>query len=149
MGKIIVQQLRAAGLEVDNIPPDQVQSLDGYQAVVLGSSVYLTKWLEGANKFVSRFERTLRHLPVWTFSVGLAGVPADQVQDPGRVGPVLLKIQPKEAITFAGRLDTTQLSLRERSIARLGGAVEGDYLDPQKIATWGQKIARELSGQSA
>lgn len=149
IGELIAQELTAAGLEVTQQAPEDVQDLADYQAVVLGSAVYLTKWLPNAHDFVKRFTSQLRHLPLWAFSVGLSGVPRDQVQDPSRVGPVLLTIEPNDYITFAGRLDPSQLSLRERTVARLGGAVEGDYVDPDKVRAWAKKIAAELGDAQA
>lgn len=144
VGKIIAEELRQGGIEVDELAPDMVFSLREYDAVVIGSAVYMTKWMDTAREFVKRFSSQLRQLPLWAFSVGLSGVPRDQVQDPSRVGPVLLTIQPRDYRTFPGRLDPSQLSLRERTVARLGGAVEGDYVDINKVQEWAQKILSDL-----
>ena len=38
--------LRSRGLDVTVIPAEQVDNLDGYEAVVLGSSVYAGHWLK-------------------------------------------------------------------------------------------------------
>ena len=76
--------------------------------------------------------------------MGLSGVPEDKVQDPSRVGPVLLNIDPQEYVTFPGRLDPEELSMRERTVARLGGAVEGDFRDDQLVRDWAQKVIKEI-----
>ena len=144
VGKVIVEELENAGLEVDLEKPEEVYSLDGYGAVIIGSAVYLTKWMDNANDFCRRFASELRRTPLWAFSVGLSGVPQDKVQDSSRVGPVLLNIEPKEYVTFPGRLDPTELSLRERTVARLGGAVEGDFRDDQLVRDWAKKIVKEI-----
>ena len=45
---------------------------------------------------------------------------------------------------FAGRFDPSKLSLRERSIAKLGGATEGDYRDWDEVRQWADAIATSL-----
>lgn len=144
IGKTIAEELENAGLEVELKNPEEVYSLDAYGAVVIGSAVYLTRWMDEATDFCRRFSSQLRHIPIWAFSVGLSGVPHDKAQDPSRVGPVLLNIEPKGYVTFPGRLDPSQLSLRERTVARLGGAVEGDFRDEQMIRDWTKQMIKEI-----
>lgn len=144
VGKDIAQVLEQRGLEVVVSEPQEVQTLAGFDAIVVGSSVYLTAWLDSARDFVSRFSAQLRELPVWAFSVGLSGVPKGSVQDPSKVGPALLQMQPLDYQTFPGKLDTTKLNLRERTIARWGGATEGDFRDFEDIERWANQIADHL-----
>ena len=87
------------------------------------------------------FSKQLREKHLWAFSVGLSGVPGGNVVDPVRVGPVLLRINPIDETTFAGRLEPRELSLRERSVARLGGAQEGDYRDWDEIRRWSRSVS--------
>lgn len=146
VGQMIAEELEKAGWEVTQLAPEEVYSVVEYDVIVLGSAVYLTKWMDTARDFVRQYQRELRAKPLWAFSVGLSGVPMDQVQDPSRVGPVLLTIEPRDHKTFAGRLDPSQLSLRERTVARLGGAVEGDFRDEKKIRSWAAGIVEEMQG---
>ena len=81
---------------------------------------------------------------MWAFSVGLSGLPQGKVSDPLRIGPVLLAIDPEDHVTFAGRFDPSKLSLRERSIAKLGGATEGDYRDWDEVRQWADAIATSV-----
>ncbi|MDO4606859.1 MAG: flavodoxin domain-containing protein [Bowdeniella nasicola] len=147
IGDAIVEELRTHGHESRRQDPADVRDLEGIDAVVLGSAVYMTQWLESARSFVQRFRDQLREIPLWTFSCGLAGVPKGNVQDPRRVGPVLLSINPIDHEVFKGRLDLGQLSLRERTVARLGNAPEGDYREWDKIRAWAASIAQQLSEQ--
>ncbi|MDO4665913.1 MAG: flavodoxin domain-containing protein [Actinomycetaceae bacterium] len=148
IGDVIVDQLRAGGHEARRMDPADVSSLDGIDAVVLGSSVYMTRWMDSAQAFISRFSSELRQMPLWAFSVGLSGVPKGNVQDPSRVGPVLLRIEPREHRTFKGRLDPEVLNLRERTVARLGGAVEGDFRDWEQIRQWADSISQQLTQEA-
>ena len=141
---VIAERLRAAHIDVETKRPEDVDSVDEYDAFVLGSAVYMTTWMPEAVDFTTRFRDTLRARPVWAFSVGLAGLPKGKVSDPMRIGPVLLAIDPKDHMTFAGRFDPSKLSLRERSIAKLGGATEGDYRDWDEVRQWADAIATSL-----
>lgn len=144
IGAAIAEELASAGIEAEQAEPGEVASLDGYDAVVLGSAVYMTQWMENARNFMAHHGQELRGMPLWAFSVGLSGVPVGAVQDPRRIGPHLLAINPIDHQTFKGRLELSDLSLRERSIARLGNAPEGDFREWDKIRGWAHQIASDL-----
>lgn len=140
----IAERLRASGIDVDRARPEDVTSVEGYDAFVIGSAIYMTRWTDEAVDFTERFHRALIAHPVWAFSVGLSGLPKGRVADPRRIGPVLLSMDPKDHITFPGRFDPGALNVRERTIARLGGATEGDFLDLDAVRAWGASIAATL-----
>lgn len=144
IGKVVAGELRNAGIEVDELAPENVYSLEGYDGVVLGSAIYLTRWMETARDFLRTHSAELSRLPLWVFSVGMSGVPHGDIQDPSRVGPVLLTVDPRDHVVFPGRIDPSQLNLRERTIARLGGAVEGDYRNMEQVRAWAQRIVKDI-----
>jgi menaquinone-dependent protoporphyrinogen oxidase len=43
----------------DSVPPGNVGTVEGYDAVILGSAVYMGHWLAPAKEFVTRFRDTL------------------------------------------------------------------------------------------
>ncbi|CAM2755652.1 flavodoxin domain-containing protein [Actinomyces slackii] len=141
---VIAERLRSAEIDVDTAQPEDVESVDGYDAFILGSAVYMTKWTNAAVAFTERFREALSAKPVWAFSVGLSGLPKGKMADPQRIGPVLLALEPEDHITFAGRFDPDRLSLRERSIAKLGGAAEGDFRDWDQVREWADAIVTSL-----
>ena len=141
---VIAERLQAAQIDVETKRPEDVDSVEEYDAFILGSAVYMTKWTPEAVDFTKRFHDVLRAKPVWAFSVGLSGLPKGKVSDPTRIGPVLLAIDPEDHVTFAGCFDPSKLSLRERSIAKLGGASEGDYRDWDEVRQWADAIATSL-----
>lgn len=145
IGHVIAERLRTAGHDVDQARPEDVVDVTPYGAFVLGSAVYMTHWTNEAVAFTERFRDALRAHPVWAFSVGLAGLPKGKVSDPHRIGPVLLSIDPEDHVTFPGTFDPSRLSLRERSIATLGGATEGDFRDLDAVREWADAIAGTLS----
>lgn len=145
---VIAERLRDAGLTVEQARPEDVTDVSGYDAFVIGSAIYMTHWTDEAVEFTWRFHDELLAKPVWAFSVGLSGLPKGKVSDPYRVGPVLLTIDPEDHVTFLGRLDPSGLSLRERTIARMGGASEGDFRDMDAVRDWASAIATTLTSLS-
>ncbi len=143
----LAEHLRQRGFEVTRSAPEDVTSLDGIDAVVVGSAVYMMQWIEEAHLFFERFDAQLANLPVWAFSVGMNGVPKHVPQDPTRIGPVLTSMNAREHKMFPGRYVPALLSLRERTIVRLAGAVEGDFRDWDEVAAWANSIADQLEAQ--
>lgn len=144
---VVAEQLRAGGLEVDVRRPELVDDVDGYDAFILGSAIYMTRWTPEATDFTERFQQQLSAKPVWAFSVGLSGLPQGRISDPHRIGPVLLSLDVENHVTFAGRFDPVHLSLRERTIARMGGAAEGNYIDAEAVRSWAGTILQALTAQ--
>lgn len=144
VGATIADELRSRGLEVDEFAPEDVYSLSGYDAVIVGSAVYMAQWMDSAREFITRFGASLEELPLWAFSVGVAGLGSGGVDDPSRVGPVLLTANPREHKVFKGTLNLEDLSWRERTVAKLGGAVEGDFRDENEERAWAGSIADAL-----
>jgi menaquinone-dependent protoporphyrinogen oxidase len=142
----LVRELRDADFDVDLRHADEVTSIDYYGAVVLGSAVYIGKWLPEAERFVERFRTRLEHIPVWLFSSGPLGAEDPQPHgDPERLPEMITSTHAREHHIFVGRLDPHDLSLRERLIARLVHAQEGDFRDWDDIRNWAHSIAASLT----
>jgi menaquinone-dependent protoporphyrinogen oxidase len=62
--------LRERGLEVDVSEAGPVKSLEGYDRVVLGGSIYMGRWHPDARDFVKRFADDLSSIPVAIFAMG-------------------------------------------------------------------------------
>jgi menaquinone-dependent protoporphyrinogen oxidase len=123
-------------------------ALDEYDAVVLGSAVYMGRWLPGARRFAQIHASTLCMMPVWLFSSGPLGaaehpVPAGEPADV----PVLMRLT--RAVghhTFAGRLEMSDLHFSERAIVRTIHAPQCDCRDWHAVDEWAGEIAAELLG---
>lgn len=61
-------------------PVQEVGSIEGYGAVVLGSAIYLGQWMKPAKEFAARETAALSSVPVWLFSSGPVASP-DQLED--------------------------------------------------------------------
>lgn len=147
IGAAIAKALRDAGIETEVVPPEKVASLDGIDAVVLGSAVYYGRWLAPALEFTERHRDALGKVPVWLFSSGPLGSPDPKPEgDPAGVPELVESLHARAHRIFAGSLDKRQLGLGERAVVRVVKAPSGDFRDWETIGSWAHLIARELSG---
>lgn len=88
----IAQGLQSNGVEAEVRPVEEVDQVEGYDAVVLGGAAYMYHWLKDATSFARRHREELSRRPVWLFSSGPLGT--DAVDKEGR--DVLETSRPKE-----------------------------------------------------
>jgi menaquinone-dependent protoporphyrinogen oxidase len=137
------------GVEVDVKRLQEVRGLGGYQAVVLGSGIYLGRWLKEARRFVEVHAAELAQRPTWLFASGSITGDPPVGDDPNAMGAGLVErlvesTQAHELKLFAGKLDLGRLEFAERASVRMAHASEGDYRDWQAIDAWAAAIARQL-----
>ncbi|MBI9050927.1 MAG: flavodoxin domain-containing protein [Anaerolineaceae bacterium] len=145
----IAQVIRDAGFDVDVSTAKAVQNLASYQAVILGSGVYIGQWVKEAVKFVKENESVLSNLPVWIFSTGPTGEgdASELVQGwklPRGIQECMDRIQPKGVVVFHGAIDTNKLSFLEKWMIGRVGAAMGDFRDWEKISNWAVGVATQL-----
>jgi menaquinone-dependent protoporphyrinogen oxidase len=142
----VAEVLADRGLEVDLREPREVESVTGYDAVVLGSAVYVGRWVEDARAFVSRHGGELAARPTWLFSSGPIGDPPKPAGEKAvDVREVVEAVRPREHKVLAGRIDRGALSLAERVVVKAVGAAPGDYRDWAEIDAWAGTIAAEVA----
>ena len=146
IAQAIAVQLRMEDLDVDERNVEEVTSVEGYDAVILGSAVYMGKLLDTARAFVEANREQLANIPVWLFSSGPIGAP-----DPKPLGQatdveeLVAKVHARGHRVFAGKLDKHELNLIERVATKVVGAPEGDFRDWGAIESWARGIARQLN----
>ncbi|MEW6635790.1 MAG: flavodoxin domain-containing protein [Actinomycetota bacterium] len=133
------------GIVVDVLPAEEVSSLEGYDAVVLGSAVYAGRWLESARKLAERHAETLSRRPTWLFSSGPVGDPLKPEEDPVDVAEILKATGAREHRVFPGRLDRRELGFAEKAIVLALRAPEGDFRDWEAVRAWAREIAADLA----
>jgi menaquinone-dependent protoporphyrinogen oxidase len=69
LARVIGEELRTRGFEVDVATVNDAGPVRGYHAVVLGSAVNGGRWLPEAVEFVSNNHAALRAIPVAVFCV--------------------------------------------------------------------------------
>src|SRR5512140_1593975 len=111
----IGQRLAANGAEVDVRPARDVRDASGYDAVVLGSALYMWHWLSDARDFAQRARKTAAGKPVWLFSSGPFGEETVdkngrdvlEVAGPKEIDQLCAWLAPREHKVFWGSWDTS------------------------------------------
>jgi menaquinone-dependent protoporphyrinogen oxidase len=151
IAEAIVTGLRQRGVNAEARPIEELtahDALDEYAAVVLGSAVYMGRWLGEARRFVQVHTSALGKMPVWLFSSGPLGAP-DHLIPAGEPADVKVLMRLSRAVahrTFPGRLEMKQLHFAERTVARTIHAPEGDCRDWESIDRFAAEIAEQLLG---
>jgi menaquinone-dependent protoporphyrinogen oxidase len=135
---------RDPAVEVVVRPAQDIGRVDGFDAFVLGSAVYMGHWLESARDLVRRNAETLTGRPVWLFSSGPIGDPPKPDEQPVDVGEAAATTRPREHRLFAGKVDRQRLGFAERAMVLALRAPEGDFRDWAAIDAWARQIAGEL-----
>jgi menaquinone-dependent protoporphyrinogen oxidase len=148
IARAIAMELELQGISAEVLRPSQVESVEGYDGVVLGSGVYAGHWLNDAMRLAERESTDLARRPVWLFSSGPLGDPPLPAGEPVDVPNVMALTGARGHRVIAGRLDKTELGFGERAITKLVKAPEGDYRPWDEIAAWSREIARELAAET-
>lgn len=145
IGSAIADRLRAAGHDVHEKNPDDVESLQEYDGVVLGSAVYVGRLAASLRDLVARRAQELTALPTWLFWSGPIGSPAPPVPAPDDVLALTQRLEPRDVRCFAGRVDPVSLGVAERALVAMLDTDPGDFRDFEEVDEWAEQIARELS----
>jgi len=70
VAETIAGRLAEAGAETHTLPAERVESLDGYDAVVLGAPMYMGRWHGDARAFLRRHREALATRPLAVFALG-------------------------------------------------------------------------------
>jgi menaquinone-dependent protoporphyrinogen oxidase len=135
---------RAAGVEATSLPVEQRPDPGPYDAVVLGSAIYLGRWLEPARTYMAANVEALRSRRVWLFSSGPVGEPPFPADEPYAIGPLLQLTGARAHRLFPGRLEKSRLSFGERAMVTAMRAPLGDFRDWDGVRAWGGEIAAEV-----
>jgi menaquinone-dependent protoporphyrinogen oxidase len=147
VAEAIVERLRDLEVGAEVCSVDDVEDVQGFDAVVLGSALYAGSWIKGAVDFAERNREILERLPVWLFSVGPLGEEVnDEEEQPKQLPSLRDELHPRGYRVFFGALDRSKLSFPERMIMKAVRAPDGDFRDWDEIGAWAGEIAGSLVG---
>ena len=129
---------------VDLVPIDEVGPVGRYDAAVIGSALYLGRWLPSAREFVKANLTSLRGIQTWIFTSGPVGEVPRPTGVIGDAAKVEHDIGTHGHEVFAGRLVRKELGFGERLVVGAVRAPEGDYRDWGAIDAWAAQIAEAL-----
>jgi menaquinone-dependent protoporphyrinogen oxidase len=147
IAETIADFLRNTGVEAEARPAASVRDVDGFDAVIVGSAVYMNRWQGDALDVLKRLEHA--QVPVWMFSSGPTGGTADsdakvvdilaaQPAAPGEAGKRGARLGARGHATFGGRVNDEMRGLLERWMPH------GDWRDFDAVRAWAAHIACEL-----
>ncbi|MGO9434019.1 MAG: flavodoxin domain-containing protein [Terracidiphilus sp.] len=145
--------LREAGLDVEVLPVDQVSSLDGKTAVLLGAPLYIGSLPKEFHKFLVSHRARLAPLRTWCFVLGPTRTEPGDFEVAGKQAQKELArhawLHPVEIKVFGGKWDVKGLPF-PFSLARylpmnpMNKIPPSDIRDWPAIHEWGKGIARQL-----
>jgi menaquinone-dependent protoporphyrinogen oxidase len=151
IAQAIADELTASGLSVDCAPAGEVRQIKGYDAIVLGSAVYMRRWQGDARHFLRKHSASLAQTPFWVFSSGPVGEPSSSPKpswlEPPRVMRHAEKLGVRGHVVFGGRVPTEPHGPIERSMVENTPEEYRDLRDWKQIRGWAAEIAavvREL-----
>ncbi len=146
----VCDELKRRGLRARVLPPAEVATVGGYDAVVLGSAVYAGHWQRPALDLVDRCRSEFAARPVWLFSSGPVGKPTGKLYQAMGTDPVELP-RLREATGFrahkilAGKLSPKSLPFVQRLSLLVFRGLAGDFRDWDEIRRWADSIADQLA----
>ena len=143
----VARTLTDAGLDTDLIPAMEVGKVDDYDAIIIGSPVYMGKILVEAREFCKQYKPYLEGKWIAFFVDGISLCKKDEKSRESMVSAIddmLQYIVIEEKAAFGGKLDFSLLSEADMQIASMVKAPEGDFSNPEEIRTWAMEIAQKI-----
>lgn len=141
----IAASMSECGIDAVVRTPEGVSTLEGYDAVVFGSGVYVGKWLAPATHLAERLGSEFLARPTFLFSSGPAGDPPKPDSDPVDVATIRQKTGAEDHIVFAGRIARDQMGFGERAVITALRVPDGDFRPRADVEAWARHIAARLT----
>jgi menaquinone-dependent protoporphyrinogen oxidase len=165
----IADVLRSEGFDVARVDAAASPVVEGFDAYVVGSGVYMGSWVKEGIEFLERNQAVLATRPVWLFSSGpLPGSSKTaEVSDPltqalgpetgpgsgghKRIAAISAAIAPRDHHVFQGAFDPKDppRSFPERMVRMMPGSGRilppGDFREWDAIEAWARQIAQALA----
>jgi menaquinone-dependent protoporphyrinogen oxidase len=138
----IGKELCSREVAADVLLVKNVRNISSYQAVVIGSAIYMGKWMSEAVDFIKENRDVLRQVPVAYFLVCMnLAQPTEKKRAEvlSYTDPILKavpEIKPVGIGAFAGALDYNNLSWIYKKILKSKETPEGDFRDWSAIRAW-------------
>ncbi len=146
----IGDQLTSRGFEVEVVAAADAANARAFDAVILGSALYMGRWDSDAVDYLKRQGPDLAERPTWLFQSGPSGPPAEgrPTPTPHAVRRLCAKIGLAAPTTFGGNLDHARAKSR---LARWvsDGDLAGDFRDWDQIRAWADDVADQLMALGA
>jgi menaquinone-dependent protoporphyrinogen oxidase len=142
----IVLRLADHGHEVTarDIEEEEDGSPGGFDAVILGSAVYMGHWIKSARKYLDAHLDQLADRPLYVFSSGPV-IRDEHAEEPAEIAELIARLGPVEHVLFGGKLDSDELNFGEKLVVKMIGAEDDDVRDFEVIDRWADAVAEALT----
>ncbi len=141
----IGKELCSKDVATDVVLIKNANNVSSFQGVVIGSAIYMGKWMPEAVDFVKKNKDTLCKVPVAYFLVCMTlSQPTEEnrAKALSYMDPILKavpEIKPVGIGTFAGAMDYNNLSWINKKILKSKGTPEGDFRNWNEIRAWARE----------
>jgi menaquinone-dependent protoporphyrinogen oxidase len=140
----IADTLDEQGLRADLRPADDVETLAGYDGVVIGGALYAGRLHKDVRHLLRRFHEELAARPVAVFAMGPLSLKADEVAGSRRQLDAALRkaadVKPFSIEIFGGVVHPQELHFPFNKMP------ETDARDWAAIEAWAKELAASLAG---
>jgi menaquinone-dependent protoporphyrinogen oxidase len=147
IAEVIAEELEKMGVTTDVTRVEDLQNIESFNAVVLGSPLYMGKMMPEAREFVHKFRGPLNRLQLYVFVAGYTFRErlAEYLKSgEDAIDAIRLYVNPAETGYFAGRVDPDLVSSPDRAILIMGGVHPGDFRDWDRIKKWAREIGEKI-----
>jgi len=147
IAETIAATLRREGLGVCLERAEDVSGLEPYDAVVLGSAVYMKRWRGDARHFLKKHRKALKQMPFWVFSSGPVGDPTKdnpEWTEPPKIAEKVEELGGREHVVFGGCLPAEPQGFVEKAMVKGTPKELRDRRDWAEIRQWSHGIANAL-----
>jgi menaquinone-dependent protoporphyrinogen oxidase len=147
IAETVAATLRREGLGVCLEKAEDVQCLDPYDAVVLGSAVYMERWRGDARHFLKKHRKALKQMPFWAFSSGPVGDPSKDKPEWAEPPKIIEKVEDlggREHVVFGGCMPAEPGNFIEKAMVEGTPREFRDRRDWAEIREWAHVIANAL-----
>lgn len=147
----IAQEIRVGGHDVVCEDARSAPPASEFDAVVLGSAVYVGRWRKAASKYLKRNLDTLSKMPFWIFSSGPVGAPpedeeqAEKFLEPSKVTKRAVDAGVRGHVVFGGRVPPEEGGMIAKSMRKNTPPELQDLRDWDEIRAWAKQIADAIS----
>ena len=145
VAQAIAEEMQNAGAHVDIKPVEDVKTVEGYDAIVLGTAVRMFHILGKTRRFLKRNKKALQNIPTAYFLVCLTmgeETPENIEQAKKYAQPMIDTKEPVSLGLFGGCIDHEKLN--DFFGKTMKSIPEQDHRDWEKISAWGRETLEKF-----
>lgn len=153
VAETVAEVLRASGLPAEVRAMHDVQTVEGYSALVLGAPLYMYRWHKDARRFLARHREGIMTRPVAMFTLGPCKEDDQEWQE------VRMQLEnemaqypwfiPIASELFGGKFDPSTLRFPMNLVPGLKKMPTSDIRDWAAIRNWAKKVAAQFQTELA